>query len=114
MIDSRFYGVHLNSAQFDKIKEARKKNLFTIISAHTFEEIKKAQNFGADAVTFSPVFFSPNKGNPLGVEKLKEAINIFPHIKIFALGGIVSDKEVFQIKESRAYGFASIRYFSVK
>ena len=96
------------------IKEAKNQNLFTIISTHTFKEIEKAQKFGADAVTFSPIFYTPNKGKPKGVKELKKAITTFPDIKIIALGGIVSDKEVLQIQRTGAYGFASIRYFSVK
>jgi thiamine-phosphate pyrophosphorylase len=32
-------------------------------------------------------------------------------IKIFALGGIISEQEVEQIAQSGVYGFSSIRYF---
>ena len=113
-IDERFYGVHLNSTQFDMIKEAKKGNLFVIISTHNFEEIEKAQKLGADAVTFSPIFYTPNKGKPKGLEELKKAVKTFPNIKIIALGGIVSDEQVIQIKDSGCFGFASIRYFTVE
>ncbi len=33
------------------------------------------------------------------------------NVKIIALGGIVSKKEIDQVEETGAYGFASIRYF---
>ncbi|MGE4462923.1 MAG: thiamine phosphate synthase [Arcobacter sp.] len=104
-------GVHLNSKQFDKIKEAKEKNLFTIISCHTFLEIEKAMKLKADAITFSPIFNTPNKGEPKGIEKLEEATNLYKDIKIIALGGIVSEEQISKIENTKAYGFASIRYF---
>ena len=61
-------------------------------------------------VTYSPIFFSPNKGEPKGLEKLKEAVDTFD-IDIIALGGIIDEKHIEQIKETNAKGFASIRYF---
>ena len=108
--DLNAFGVHLTSLQFSDIKKAKELGLFVIISTHSFEEIKKAQDLGADAVTFSPIFDTPNKGEPKGVEALKKAVESF-NIKIIALGGIVSPKHIDLIKETKAYGFASIRYF---
>lgn len=104
-------GVHLNSKQFDKIKEAKEANLFTIISCHTFLEIEKAIEQKADAITFSPIFNTPNKGEPKGIEKLEEATNLYKNINIIALGGIVSEEQISKIENTKAYGFASIRYF---
>lgn len=104
------FGVHLTSLQFSDIKKAKELGIFVIISTHSFEEIKKAQDLGADAVTFSPIFETPNKGKPKGVKTLKEAVDKFD-IKIIALGGIVSTEHINKIKETNAYGFASIRYF---
>ena len=65
---------------------------------------------GADYVTYSPIFTSPNKGEPKGIEDLKELIKT-SKIKILALGGIVEARHVEMIKDTKAYGFASIRYF---
>ena len=56
------------------------------------------------------VFFSPDKGEPKGMDDLKDLISKVD-IKIFALGGIIKSKDVKMIQESGAYGFASIRYF---
>ena len=104
-------GVHLNSKQFDKIKEAKEANLFTIISCHTYEDIQKAIDYNCDAITFSPIFNTPNKGEPKGVLKLKEAIDLYKDINIIALGGIVNEEQIKQVEETKAYAFASIRYF---
>jgi thiamine-phosphate pyrophosphorylase len=104
-------GVHLTSTQFDEIPKAKELGLYVIISCHTFEDIKKAINFKANAVTYSPIFETPNKGTPKGVEALKEVIDKYPDINIIALGGIINDEQIKEISKTKAYGFASIRYF---
>ena len=103
-------GVHLTSTQFDRVAEAKEMGLLVIISTHTHEEVLRAQMLGADAVTYSPIFASPNKGEPKGVEDLKELLEMC-EIKVFALGGIVTGEHIAMIEETKAYGFASIRYF---
>lgn len=104
-------GVHLNSSQFSKIKYAKDIGLFTIISAHSLDEALFAEKEGADAVTFSPVFDTPNKGEPQGLEKLKEIVDTI-NIQCFALGGIILEEQIKLCKKTGAYGFASIRYFT--
>ncbi len=104
-------GVHLNSTQFENIKDAKKLKLNTIISCHTYEDIQKAIDYNCDAITFSPIFNTPNKGEPKGVLKLKEAIDLYKDINIIALGGIVNEEQIKQVEETKAYAFASIRYF---
>jgi len=103
-------GVHLTSTQFDDITKAKEFGLEVIISTHTHEEVLKAQELGADAVTYSPIFASPGKGEPKGIEDLKDILKKCK-IKVFALGGIVDEEQTKAIKETKAYGFASIRYF---
>ena len=104
-------GVHLTSTQFDDILKAKELGLYVIISCHTFEDIQKAIDYQADAVTYSPIFETPNKGLPKGIETLKEVINKYPNINIIALGGIINDEQIEQISKMKAYGIASIRYF---
>ncbi|ATB69490.1 putative thiamine monophosphate synthase [Sulfurospirillum diekertiae] len=103
-------GVHLPSNALDVIEKAKALGLEVIASTHTFEEGKKAEKRGADAITFSPIFATPNKGKPLGLEKLKE-INDRINIKCFALGGIINMEQVKACEEVGVYGFASIRFF---
>ena len=104
-------GVHLNSTQFHKIKTAKDLGLYTIISCHTFEDIKKAKELNIDAVTYSPIFETPNKGKPKGIVGLNDVLKEFPDLKIIALGGIINDSQIKEISQTSAYGFASIRYF---
>ena len=103
-------GVHLTSNQFNEISKAKELGLWTVISTHTLNEIEQAQKLGANAVTFSPIFTTPNKGTPKGIEELKKAIDSY-NIDIIALGGIVTQEHINLVKETKAFGFASIRYF---
>ncbi len=104
------HGVHLASTQFDSISLAKALGLYVIISTHTHEEALLAQELGADAITYSPIFASPNKGEPKGLEDLKEIVDKI-RIPIFALGGITTQEQINSVQECGAYGFASIRYF---
>ena len=61
-------------------------------------------------ITFSPIFHSPNKGEPKGVEELKRVAFLLS-IPVIALGGIVTQKQIGLSKQSGAKGFASIRWF---
>ncbi len=103
-------GVHLTSKQFDDIPKAKALGLEVIMSTHTHDEVHVAEAMGADYVTYSPIFASPDKGEPKGVEDLESIVNM-TDVNIFALGGIISEKEVQEIEQTDAYGFASIRYF---
>jgi thiamine-phosphate pyrophosphorylase len=104
------HGVHLTSTQFDDIAFSKALGLYVIISTHTHDEALKAQELGADAITYSPIFASPNKGEPKGLEDLKEIVDKI-RVPIFALGGIVTQEHINAVEECGAYGFASIRYF---
>ena len=104
-------GVHLQSTQFDDIVKAKSLGLFVIISTHSKEEAKHAEALGADMVTFSPVFDTPNKGKAVGLDSLKEVVSSL-HIPVLALGGILTQAQIDACASSGAKGFASIRYFA--
>jgi len=103
-------GVHLTSTQFDAIESAKALGLFVIISCHSYDEVITAQKYGADMVTFSPIFATPNKGEPLGVAALYR-LTLEISIPIIALGGILTQEHIEQCQIHGASGFASIRYF---
>ncbi len=103
-------GVHLSTLQLAQIPDAKRLNLHVIASTHNDKEIALAQKLGADAMTYSPIFETPNKGNPKGLEDLKDKVAKI-RTKIIALGGIVTDDHLQAVQNSGAYAFASIRYF---
>lgn len=104
------YGVHLTSSQLGEIAKAKAAGLYVIASTHSLQEALLAEE--ADAITYSPIFFSPNKGEPKGLGDLKEITGKIK-TKIFALGGITSQEQIMQVEACGVYGFASIRYFTI-
>ena len=109
-IELGFDGIHLNSGQFHEIIRAKEHKLYTIISTHTPKEVHEALRLGADGVTFSPIFDTPNKGEAKGIAQLKAIADKYPN-KIIALGGIISQEQINQIESLPLLGFASIRFF---
>jgi len=103
-------GVHLQSTQFDDIAKAKALDLFVIVSTHSIDEAKTAQLLGADMVTFSPVFDTPNKAQAVGIDSLKKVISAID-IPVIALGGILTQKQIDACADAGAKGFASIRYY---
>lgn len=103
-----FDGIHFPTRHINILPKFKKKfpNHILITSTHSFDEIKKAKI--SDFVTFSPIFDSKGRKG-LGINTLNKACELHPDV--IALGGIVSDKEIEKIKNSKAVGFASIRYF---
>jgi thiamine-phosphate pyrophosphorylase len=60
--------------------------------------------------TFSPIFETPGKGAPVGLEVLK-SVTSEVSIPVLALGGILTEAQISACERSGASGFASIRYF---
>lgn len=106
-----FFGVHLTSLQYAQISNAKNEKLLTIASCHSREYIELCLANGADFVTLSPIFNSPNKGEPLGVVNFC-AISDGYLDKIIALGGIINNEQIQEISKLNIAGYASIRYFT--
>jgi len=91
--------------------KAKKYNLYTVVSTHTMDEALLAKKLGADAITYSPIFNTPHKGKPKGIENLKSLVEAVD-IPVIALGGIVDKTHVDKLLcVPNLFGFASIRYF---
>ena len=103
------YGVHYSSDKLCSIGH-HDKTLYTVLSTHEIAQIVAATELGIDAVTFSPIFSTPNKGKPVGVVKLKEVVNA-SRLPIIALGGIIEEDQINEVEKAGAFAFASIRYF---
>lgn len=104
-------GVHLGwqSLPFPVVRRLVGAERLIGVSTHNREEALQAQSWGADYITFGPVFDTPSKAGllkPTGVEeihKLKKEI----HIPVVALGGI-NTNNVESVLQSGANGIAVI------
>ncbi len=105
-------GVHLggHSLPADIARELVGPDLLIGISTHTHDEIRIAEQQGADFVTFGPVYATPSKaafGLPQGLHALSEACRV-SGLPVFALGGITSSR----LPEARQAGASGIALIS--
>lgn len=115
-----FDGVHLKGAyqhlipqicEYNQQRQRDSKHTLQIgFSAHSVEEVLLALQLGADYCTLSPIFATPNKGAPLGIQSL-QSLPMEVRQKVVALGGIISKEQIEQIKHLGVLGFASIRFY---
>lgn len=102
-------GVHLNSKIIERTEEANLMELKTIVSTHNEKELLRASSLNATFMTYSPIYSTPNKGTPKGLEDLRGVTKKYKNL--IALGGIDSKEKIDSVLKAGACGFASIRYF---
>ncbi|HKE62310.1 MAG TPA: thiamine phosphate synthase, partial [Nitrospira sp.] len=79
------------------------------VSAHSMDEVLRAEGEGADYVVLGPVYDTPSKqafGSPLGLSKLEETCRI-AHVPIIGIGGITVDRAR-DVRCAGAFGVAVI------
>jgi thiamine-phosphate pyrophosphorylase len=84
------------------------------VSAHTVEEVSRAEAHGADFVVFAPVFEKDGVANPVGMAHLWQACHR-PHpagapMPVLALGGVTLNNAQ-RCLDTGAAGIAGIRLF---
>lgn len=84
-------GIHLGRSSVDVHDARRVVPGLVMRSAHDDAELARARAEGADAVVLSPIFASPDKGEPLGLEAIARARRLAPELPVVALGGITID-----------------------
>jgi len=104
-------GVHLPAAGLSPAAARRclPAGALVAVSTHTPAEARFAEEFGADFITFGPVFATPSKaayGEPRGLEALKQVCAAVK-IPVFALGG-VTPARVSACLDVGAHGVAAI------
>ncbi len=107
-------GVHLGRRSMS-VEEARSllgAKVWISTSAHAMDDVLAAARAGADAALLSPIFASPGKGAPLGLEALTEARRALAReglsLQLFALGGVTAGN-VAPCLAAGADGVAAIR-----
>lgn len=79
------------------------------VPAHRVDDVRVAAQKGVDAVLFSPIFGSPKKGEPLGLDSIRWARSVAgPDLHLIALGG-VDESNAASCAEAGAGGVAVIR-----
>lgn len=94
-------GVHLPA----RAPQQTLPGLVVVRSCHVLTEIKASS---ADFVTFGPVFASPGKGPPVGLDVLRVACQLGK--PVYALGGVTWENAA-ECMHAGAEGIAGIRLF---
>ena len=106
-------GVHLTetSLPVEVVRAAVDDRLLIGCSRHTVEGVKEARAGGADFAVLGPVFPTPGKGEPLGLERFKEACKAAKGFPVIGLGGMNAENASAVVKAGAA-GIAAIRFLN--
>jgi thiamine-phosphate pyrophosphorylase len=104
-------GVHLpaGSVSPETVREVVPAGFLVGVSCHEIRELRRAESEGADFAVYGPVFASPGKGDPIGIEGLKAGVAAV-RIPVYALGG-VNKKNAADCLAAGAAGVAAITWF---
>lgn len=106
-------GVHLTAKSISAavIRKNFPASFIVGVSAHSLEAVEKARREAADFAAFSPIFFSPDKGEPRGIETLRAVCETVRPFPVIALGGI-DETNYAEVLRAGASGFAAIRFLN--
>lgn len=112
-IAAKAHGVHFTSSSIpvDRVRRLVPEEMFIGISAHTAMEVKEARLNGADYAMLGPIFETPGKGEPIGLQRLAEICASEAPFPIVGVGGIDGTNGS-QVLQAGAAGFAAIRYLN--
>jgi thiamine-phosphate pyrophosphorylase len=103
-------GAHLGGRSLE-VEDARAllgPDAFLSVAAHGADDVERAEASGVTAALLSPIFATPGKGSPLGLESLANARRKVRRLRLYALGGIDATNAAACMK-SGAQGVAVVR-----
>lgn len=106
-------GVHLTSTSMpvDRVRSMVPQGFIIGVSAHSLAEIIAARDAGADYAMIGPVFATPGKGEPLGLDSFRSVCRSVSPFPVVAVGGIDALNEA-DVIAAGAGGVAAIRYLN--
>lgn len=106
------HGVHLpeSSIPAGVVRSTFSDELVIGVSTHSMAAAVLAAANGADYIFFGPVFDTPGKGPPRGLDELREIAAMLDLFPVIALGGI-DERNFESVYEAGAAGIAAIRAF---
>lgn len=106
-------GVHLTSTSIpvERVRANVPDGFFIGVSTHTESEIEAARDGRADFGLLGPIFETPGKGEPLGLDKFGAICRSFGRFPVIAVGG-VDASNCHSVIDSGAAGYAAIRYLN--
>jgi thiamine-phosphate pyrophosphorylase len=106
-------GVHLPSRSLtpSAVRSFAPPEFVIGVSAHSLDDVLNARSEGADYAVFGPVFDTPGKGPPVGLEELGRVAEAAGDFPVLALGGIDGSNYP-EVLASGVSGFAAIRYLN--
>lgn len=103
-------GVHLtsNSIPVTVIRSMVPAEFIVGVSTHSLGDVVTAIEHGGNFAVLAPVFSTPRKGEPLGIDRLAKVCEATRPFPVLALGGI-DEKNVAEVLRAGARGLAAIR-----